>query len=109
MIWQELGTIKTEYKKKHKRELVDDIKDDTSGEFRDLLVELCKGERDQGTAVDKKLAKDDAKKLHKVCWSMKGVNCVGHVHIVLHWNQWQLYEGHQKAILEIGLTYKQIN
>ena len=34
--------------------------------MRDLLVELSKGDRDQGSNVDKKLAKDDAKKLHKV-------------------------------------------
>ena len=63
IVYQEVKSIKSEYKKKYGNELVDDAIGDTSGDFKDLLVELIKAERDQGTSVDKKQAEKDAKTL----------------------------------------------
>ena len=42
------------------------MKGDTSGGFADLLLALLQGQRDQGTAVNEKEAKEDAKNLFKV-------------------------------------------
>ena len=63
---QELKSIKAEYKKVYKTALEDDLRGDTSGDFEEMLLELIKGEREQGDTVDKKQAEMDAKKLYKV-------------------------------------------
>ena len=42
------------------------LKGDTSGDFLNLMVALSRGERDQSTNVDKKMAEQDAKRLYKV-------------------------------------------
>ena len=43
-----------------------DVIGDTSGGFSELLLELLKGERDQGSSVNHKQAQEDAKKLCNV-------------------------------------------
>jgi hypothetical protein len=43
-----------------------DVIGDTSGGFSELLIELLKGERDQGSSVNHKQAQEDAKKLCNV-------------------------------------------
>ncbi|CAH1792273.1 unnamed protein product [Owenia fusiformis] len=63
---KQLSAIKEHYKKEFYSELSEDIEDDTSGDFKDILLELVKGERDQGTTVDNQLAKDDAKAIYDV-------------------------------------------
>ena len=63
---QDIKNVKTHYKKSYSQDLVEDLKDDTSGDFSELLVQLTKGERDQSDKVDKKLAENDAKLLYKV-------------------------------------------
>ena len=61
-----MENIKAAYKKKYKTDLEKDVVGDTSGDFQELLVELLKAGRDQGTSVDKKQAEKDAKALYKV-------------------------------------------
>ena len=60
---QELNAISEEYKTIYKSELADDVHADTSGDFQELLMKLLKTERDQGSAVNKALARQDAEKL----------------------------------------------
>ncbi|CAC5391595.1 Annexin A7,Putative annexin A2-like protein,Annexin-B12,Annexin A6,Annexin A1,Annexin A11,Annexin A8,Annexin A2,Annexin A3,Annexin B10,Annexin A8-like protein 1,Annexin A5,Annexin A13,Annexin A2-A,Annexin A4 [Mytilus coruscus] len=60
---KEKQAIKEQYKKAYKKDLEKDVIGDTSGGFTDLLLELLKGEREQGTSVNQKQAQDDAKKL----------------------------------------------
>ena len=43
-----------------------DISGDCRGDFGDLVMELCKGEREPGSEVNKEQAKSDAKELYKV-------------------------------------------
>ncbi|XP_076464205.1 uncharacterized protein LOC143296253 [Babylonia areolata] len=62
---KELSSVKERYKKSYGEDLDSAIKGDTSGGFADLLLGLSKGERDQGTSVSEKEAKEDAQKLFK--------------------------------------------
>ena len=50
----------------YKKELEEDIADDTSGQFKDLLIQLIKGERDQSSSVDQKQAEKHAQDLYNV-------------------------------------------
>ncbi|ELT94150.1 hypothetical protein CAPTEDRAFT_214126 [Capitella teleta] len=63
---QEMAEVKTEYKKKYKKDLTADIQSKTSGDLRVVLLELIKADRDPGNAVDRNLAREDAKKLNKL-------------------------------------------
>lgn len=60
---KEKQAIKEQYKKAYKKDLEKDVIGDTSGGFSELLLELLKGERDQGSSVNQKQAQEDAKKL----------------------------------------------
>lgn len=60
---KEIQEIKEQYKQAYKKDLEKDVIGDTSGGFGDLLLELLKGERDQGSTVNQKQAQEDAKKL----------------------------------------------
>ncbi|XP_022810237.1 uncharacterized protein LOC111347232 [Stylophora pistillata] len=59
----EIAAIRQAYKKKYRKELEQVIKDETSGDFETLLVELSKGQRDEGTDVSDDLAHKDAESL----------------------------------------------
>ncbi|ESP02906.1 hypothetical protein LOTGIDRAFT_110812, partial [Lottia gigantea] len=60
----EMKSIKSEYKKAYKKDLDKAIESDTSGDFRELLLALSKGDKPQGSTVNKKDAEEDAKKIH---------------------------------------------
>lgn len=62
---EELSVIKDEYKKLYENSLEDDLRGDTSGDFEDMLIELSKGEREQGNTVNKEKAEEDADTIHK--------------------------------------------
>nr|CAB3222080.1 annexin-B12-like [Phallusia mammillata] len=62
---QEISAIKSIYKEKFGNELESDIKSDTSGEFRRLLISLANGHRKESTDVDVNKAVKDAEKLAK--------------------------------------------
>jgi len=52
--------------------LEQDVRDDTSGDFRDILLELIKGNRDEVTSVDQAAAQKDAENLYQ-----RGENKIG--------------------------------
>ncbi|KAL8603634.1 hypothetical protein ACOMHN_005576 [Nucella lapillus] len=60
---KELSSVKEQYKEAYGEDVDSAIKGDTSGGFADLLLALSQGDRDQGTTVSEKEAKEDAKKL----------------------------------------------
>ncbi|CAL4066476.1 unnamed protein product [Meganyctiphanes norvegica] len=60
---QWIFAIKNAYYKEYEKHLVDDIKDDTSGEFRKLLISMCDGKRDEKNN-DPALASNIAQQLH---------------------------------------------
>ena len=51
----------------YKSDMDKDISGDCRGDFGDLIMELVKGERESGSAVNKEQAQQDAKELYKVC------------------------------------------
>lgn len=61
-----MEAIRIEYRKKYNAALIDALRDDTSGAFEDLLVQLAQGSRELGEAVNKKRAQADAKRLYQV-------------------------------------------
>ncbi|KAM4053079.1 annexin A1-like [Anomaloglossus baeobatrachus] len=61
---QQIKQIKTDYKAEYKTDLENDIIDDTSGDFKKVLVALMKGERSEDCYVNQDLADKDAKALY---------------------------------------------
>ncbi|KAJ8402030.1 hypothetical protein AAFF_G00372650 [Aldrovandia affinis] len=62
---EQIREIKKAYKEEFDRDLEDDIKSDTRGNFEDCLLSLCKGARSEDTEVDKAMADIDARILHE--------------------------------------------
>ncbi|XP_041352295.1 annexin A6-like isoform X2 [Gigantopelta aegis] len=62
---KELEAIKKEYKSTYKSSLDDDLKGDTSGGFKDMLLQLSQGKRDTGSNVNADEANADANRLCK--------------------------------------------
>ncbi|XP_037022613.2 annexin A13 [Artibeus jamaicensis] len=61
---QEIIAIKEAYQRLFDRSLESDVKDDTSGNLKKILVSLLQANRDEGDNVDKDLAGRDAKELY---------------------------------------------
>ncbi|XP_004431145.1 PREDICTED: annexin A13 [Ceratotherium simum simum] len=61
---KEIIAIKEAYQRLFGRNLESDVKDDTSGNLRKILVSLLQANRDEGGDVDKDLAGKDAKDLY---------------------------------------------
>ncbi|KAM7451307.1 hypothetical protein ABFA07_000987 [Porites harrisoni] len=59
----EIAAIRQAYRKKYRKDLQEVIKDETSGDFETLLVELCKGQREESEEVSNDLAHQDAEAL----------------------------------------------
>uniref|UniRef100_A0A0L8IGS8 Annexin n=1 Tax=Octopus bimaculoides TaxID=37653 RepID=A0A0L8IGS8_OCTBM len=62
---QQLKEIKEVYKTMFKNSLEDDIAGDTSGHFKNLLISLVQGNRDEKKSFDRNKAKQDAEELYK--------------------------------------------
>ncbi|XP_056145963.1 annexin A1a [Lampris incognitus] len=69
---REILAIKKAYKEENKKELEDDIKSDTSGDFRNALHALCKAGRTDG--VNDELADSDARALYEAGEQRKGTD-----------------------------------
>ncbi|XP_066121817.1 annexin A13 isoform X2 [Saccopteryx bilineata] len=61
---KEIVAIKEAYQRLFDRSLESDVKDDTSGNLKKILVSLLQANRDEGEDVDKDLAGQDAKDLY---------------------------------------------
>ncbi|XP_003782407.1 annexin A13 isoform X1 [Otolemur garnettii] len=61
---KEIIAIKEAYQRLFERSLESDVKDDTSGNLKKILVSLLQANRDEGDNVDKDLAGQDAKDLY---------------------------------------------
>ncbi|XP_006830754.1 PREDICTED: annexin A13 [Chrysochloris asiatica] len=62
---KEVVAIKEAYQRLFDRSLESDIKDDTSGNLKKILVALLQANRDEGDDIDKDLAGQDAKDLYE--------------------------------------------
>uniref|UniRef100_A0A914RZ09 Annexin n=1 Tax=Parascaris equorum TaxID=6256 RepID=A0A914RZ09_PAREQ len=59
----ELRHVKNEYKTQYGRPLDRDVSDDTSGEFREILLTLLQCRRDEGHMIDNAKAREEARVL----------------------------------------------
>ncbi|XP_044150831.1 annexin A13 [Bufo gargarizans] len=62
---QQIRNIKESYKRLFDRDLEDDVKSDTSGYFKKILISLLQANRDEGLDINKDQAGEDAKKLYE--------------------------------------------
>ncbi|XP_066479577.1 annexin A13 [Tiliqua scincoides] len=60
---QQITAIKDAYKRMFDRDLESDVKSDTSGSLRKILVSVLKASRDEGMEINENLAETDAKNL----------------------------------------------
>ncbi|XP_069555831.1 annexin A1a [Brachyistius frenatus] len=65
--------IKKVYKGEYKKDLEDDIRSDTSGDFKTALLALCKASRTDG--VSEQLVDSDARALYEAGEGRKGKDC----------------------------------
>ncbi|XP_075684081.1 annexin A13 [Rhinoderma darwinii] len=62
---QQIKSIKEAYKKLFDRDLESDVKSETSGYFRKILISLLQANRDEGLDINQDLAGQDAKRLYE--------------------------------------------
>ena len=69
-----INTFQTAYTEMYERSLVDDLRDETSGDFKHLLLALINGNRDELFEVDEDAAQADAQAIYDVGnkWQMIG-------------------------------------
>ncbi|XP_028850881.1 annexin A1-like [Denticeps clupeoides] len=79
---KEIRDIKRVYKEVYKKELEDDIKSDTSGDFRNALTALCKANRNEDTVLNDDLADADARALYEAGEKRKGTDCAVFIDIL---------------------------
>ncbi|XP_036454242.1 annexin A1a [Colossoma macropomum] len=79
---KEIRDIKKAYKDEFKKELEDDIKSDTSGDFRNALLALCKAARSEDKTVNEDLADKDARALYEAGEKRKGTDCAVFIDIL---------------------------
>lgn len=78
---REILDIKTAYKEEYKKDLEDDIRSDTSGDFKAALLELCKAGRTEG--VCEQMIDNDARALYEAGEGRKGKDCSVFIDILL--------------------------
>ncbi|KAI4899938.1 hypothetical protein NFI96_016212 [Prochilodus magdalenae] len=79
---KEIREIKRAYKEEFKKELEDDIKSDTGGDFRNALLALCKATRSEDRSVNEELADKDARALYEAGEKRKGTDCAVFIDIL---------------------------
>ncbi|XP_068094095.1 annexin A13 isoform X1 [Hyperolius riggenbachi] len=62
---QQIRNIKASYRKIFDRDLEDDVKSDTSGYFKKILISLLQANRDEGLDINEQVAGEDAKRLYE--------------------------------------------
>ncbi|XP_051529405.1 annexin A1a [Myxocyprinus asiaticus] len=71
---KEIRDIKEAYKQDYKKDLEADIKSETSGDFRNALLSLCKAARSEDRVVQDDMADKDARALYEAGEKRKGTD-----------------------------------
>lgn len=72
---KEIKEIKKAYAEEYKKELEADIKSDTSGDFRNALLSLCKAARMETMMLNEEQADQDARAIYEAGEKRKGTDC----------------------------------
>ncbi|KAJ8285189.1 hypothetical protein GJAV_G00023290 [Gymnothorax javanicus] len=70
----EIREIKKIYKQEYKKDLEEHIKDETSGDFRNALLALCKANRSESNVLNEPQADEDARALYAAGEQRKGTD-----------------------------------
>uniref|UniRef100_A0A673MA32 Annexin n=1 Tax=Sinocyclocheilus rhinocerous TaxID=307959 RepID=A0A673MA32_9TELE len=100
---KEIREIKQVFKQEYKKDLEAEIKSETSGDFRNALLSLCKATRSEDKVVQEDLADKDARALYEAGEKRKGTDCGVFIDILTSRNAchlrrvFQLYSKYSKA------------
>ncbi|XP_043096754.1 annexin A1a [Puntigrus tetrazona] len=100
---KEIQDIKQVYKQDYKKDLEAEIKSETSGDFRNALLSLCKANRSEDRIVQDDLADKDARALYEAGEKRKGTDCSVFIDILTTRNAchlrrvFQLYSKYSKV------------
>ncbi|PWS23271.1 hypothetical protein DKP78_13960 [Enterococcus faecium] len=79
---REIRDIKLAYKEAYKKELEDDIKSDTGGDFRKALLALCEASKPEDNIVNEAQADQDARAIYEAGEQRKGTDCAVFIDIL---------------------------
>uniref|UniRef100_A0A9J8ALD6 Annexin n=1 Tax=Cyprinus carpio carpio TaxID=630221 RepID=A0A9J8ALD6_CYPCA len=100
---KEIQEIKQVFKQEYKKDLEAAIKSETSGDFRNALLALCKATRSEDKVVQEELADKDARALYEAGEKRKGTDCGVFIDILTSRNAchlrrvFQLYSKYSKV------------
>ncbi|XP_050967154.1 annexin A1a [Labeo rohita] len=101
---KEIREIKQAYKQDYKKDLDAAIKSETSGDFRNALLSLCKGTRSEDRAVDETLADKDARALYEAGEKRKGTDCATFIDILTSRNP-----SHLRRVFQLYSKYSKVD
>uniref|UniRef100_A0A8C2DLA1 Annexin n=1 Tax=Cyprinus carpio TaxID=7962 RepID=A0A8C2DLA1_CYPCA len=78
---KEIQEIKQVFKQEYKKDLEAEIKSETSGDFRNALLSLCKATRSEDSFVQEDLADKDARAMYEAGEKRKGTVDFLHLHL----------------------------
>lgn len=100
---KEIRDIKQVFKQEYKKDLEAEIKSETSGDFRNALLSLCKATKSEDRVVQEDLADKDARALYEAGEKRKGTDCGVFIEILTSRNAchlrrvFQLYSKYSKV------------
>lgn len=100
---KEIREIKQVFKQEYKKDLEAAIKSETSGDFRNALLSLCKATKSEDKVVQEDLADKDARALYEAGEKRKGTDCGVFIDILTSRNAchlrrvFQLYSKYSKV------------
>ncbi|XP_036454243.1 annexin A1-like [Colossoma macropomum] len=100
----QIRELKKAYKDEYKKELEDDIKSDTGGDFRNALLALCKAARSEEGVANEEQADKDAKALYEAGEKKKGTDCTVFIDILTSRSAAQL-----RKVLQLYSKYSKVD
>lgn len=101
---KEIQEIKQVFKQEYKKDLEAEIKSETSGDFRNALLSLCKATRSEDSFVQEDLADKDARAMYEAGEKRKGTDCGVFIDILTSRNAC-----HLKRVFQLYSKYSKVD
>lgn len=101
---KEIQDIKQVFKQDYKKDLEAEIKSETSGDFRNGLLSLCKATRSEDSVVQEDLADKDARALYEAGEKRKGTDCGVFIDILTSRNA-----SHLRRVFQLYSKYSKVD